>query len=42
MKTGMLAYRIQRVSGLLLLVYLFLHVRTIGQLSVGPAAFNAA
>jgi len=40
--SGMLAQVIQRVTGLLLLFYLFLHVRTIHQLAGGPAAFNAA
>jgi succinate dehydrogenase / fumarate reductase cytochrome b subunit len=36
----MLAWLIQRVSGLLLLFYLFLHVHTINKLSQGPAAFD--
>lgn len=40
--TGQLAHVVQRVSGVLLLVYLLLHVQTIRQLSAGPAAFNAA
>jgi succinate dehydrogenase cytochrome b subunit len=40
--TGMLAHAIQRVSGLLLLFYLFLHVHTIHELSKGPRAFDAA
>ena len=40
--SGMVAWTIQRVTGLLLLVYLFLHVHTIGKLSQGPAAFDAA
>jgi succinate dehydrogenase / fumarate reductase, cytochrome b subunit len=40
--TGMLAHIVQRVSGLLLLFYLFLHVRTIHELSKGPQAFDAA
>jgi succinate dehydrogenase / fumarate reductase cytochrome b subunit len=40
--SGMTAQVLQRVTGLLLLVYLFLHVRTIHELSKGPAAFNAA
>ncbi len=40
--TGMLAHVIQRVSGLLLLFYLFLHVRTIRQLTKGPRAFDNA
>jgi succinate dehydrogenase / fumarate reductase, cytochrome b subunit len=40
--SGMLAWVIQRVSGLLLLFYLFLHVLTINKLSQGPAAFDQA
>jgi succinate dehydrogenase / fumarate reductase, cytochrome b subunit len=40
--SGMTAYFVQRSTGLLLLVYLFLHVHTIRELSGGPAAFNAA
>jgi succinate dehydrogenase / fumarate reductase, cytochrome b subunit len=40
--SGMLAWMIQRVSGLLLLFYLFLHVLTINKLSQGPAAFDQA
>lgn len=40
--SGMLAYTIQRITGLLLLVYLFLHVRTVYALSEGPAAFDRA
>jgi succinate dehydrogenase / fumarate reductase cytochrome b subunit len=40
--SGMTAHVVQRVTGLLLLVYLFLHVHTIRQLRNGPAAFNAA
>src|SRR5437667_3089800 len=40
--SGMTAHIVQRVTGLLLLVYLFLHVRTIHELSKGPAALNAA
>jgi succinate dehydrogenase / fumarate reductase, cytochrome b subunit len=40
--SGMLAHVIQRITGLLLLVYLFLHVRTIHALSEGPAAFDRA
>ena len=39
---GGLAQFAQRATGLLLLVYLFLHVRTIQKLSEGPAAFNEA
>jgi succinate dehydrogenase / fumarate reductase cytochrome b subunit len=38
----MVAHVIQRVTGVLLLVYLFLHVHTIGELSQGPAAFDQA
>jgi succinate dehydrogenase / fumarate reductase, cytochrome b subunit len=38
----MLAWVVQRVSGLLLLFYLFLHVLTINKLSQGPAAFDQA
>ncbi len=37
---GMTAWVIQRVSGILLLVYLFLHVETIHHLSEGPVEFN--
>jgi succinate dehydrogenase / fumarate reductase, cytochrome b subunit len=40
--SGMTAHLIQRVSGVLLLVYLFLHVHTIRELSKGPAAFDSA
>jgi succinate dehydrogenase / fumarate reductase, cytochrome b subunit len=40
--SGMVAYSVQRVTGLLLLGYLFLHVHTIRQLSEGPAAFDRA
>jgi len=40
--SGMVAHVIQRVTGLLLLVYLFLHVRTIYALSQGPEAFDRA
>jgi succinate dehydrogenase / fumarate reductase cytochrome b subunit len=40
--SGMLAQAIQRVTGLLLLVYLFLHVRTVYALRDGPQAFNRA
>jgi len=39
---GMVAHRIQRATGLLLLFYLFVHVRTIHKLSEGPEAFNEA
>ena len=37
---GMTAWFLQRVTGLLLLFYLFLHVETIHQLSAGQAAFD--
>lgn len=40
--SGMTAHVIQRVTGLLLLAYLFLHVRTIYALRAGPAAFDRA
>jgi succinate dehydrogenase / fumarate reductase cytochrome b subunit len=40
--SGMVAWTLQRVTGLLLLLYLFLHVHTIGKLSQGPAAFDEA
>jgi succinate dehydrogenase / fumarate reductase, cytochrome b subunit len=40
--SGMLAQVIQRITGLLLLVYLFLHVRTVYALSEGPEAFDRA
>src|SRR2546421_664254 len=40
--SGMTAHLVQRATGLLLLVYLFLHVRTIHELRNGPAAFDAA
>ncbi len=40
--SGMVAWLIQRVTGLLLLLYLFIHVRTIHKLSEGPAAFDEA
>lgn len=40
--SGMVAWAIQRVTGILLLLYLFLHVHTISKLSQGPAAFNEA
>jgi succinate dehydrogenase / fumarate reductase, cytochrome b subunit len=39
---GMTAWFVQRTTGLLLLFYLFLHVRTVHKLSEGPAAFNEA
>jgi succinate dehydrogenase / fumarate reductase cytochrome b subunit len=40
--SGMTAHMVQRATGLLLLIYLFLHVHTIRQLHNGAAAFNAA
>ena len=40
--SGMTAHVVQRATGLLLLIYLFLHVHTIHELTNGPAAFNAA
>jgi len=40
--TSMAAHVLQRITGVLLLVYLFLHVRTIHELSRGAAAFDAA
>lgn len=40
--SGMLAQAIQRVTGILLLVYLFLHVRTVYALREGPEAFDRA
>lgn len=40
--SGMTAHVIQRASGLLLLGYLFLHVRTVYALRAGPAAFDHA
>ena len=40
--SGLTAHILQRATGLLLLVYLFLHVHTIRQLREGPAAFNTA
>lgn len=40
--SGMTAHIVQRATGVLLLVYLFLHVHTIRELRNGPAAFNAA
>jgi len=40
--SGMLAWGVQRVTGLLLLLYLLLHVRTVHKLSEGPAAFDQA
>ncbi len=39
---GMTAQLLQRVTGLLLLAYLFLHVRTVYALHAGPAAFDRA
>jgi succinate dehydrogenase / fumarate reductase cytochrome b subunit len=40
--SGMVAHVVQRITGLLLLVYLFVHVHTIRQLSAGPLAFDRA
>ncbi|MBI4564598.1 MAG: succinate dehydrogenase, cytochrome b556 subunit [Planctomycetes bacterium] len=40
--SGMVAHVIQRATGVLLLVYLFLHVLTVNKLSQGPEAFNQA
>ena|ERR1041384_6733439 len=40
--SGMTAHLLQRATGLLLLIYLFLHVHTIRELRNGPAAFNSA
>lgn len=40
--SGMVAWAIQRVTGVLLLGYLLLHVHTISSLSQGPAAFDRA
>ena len=40
--SGMAAHVVQRITGVLLLVYLFLHVHTIRELRNGPAAFDAA
>ena len=40
--TGEAAQLLQRITGVLLLVYLLLHVLTIHKLSEGPAAFDQA
>ena len=40
--SGMVAQVVQRVSGLLLLFYLFVHVHTVRELSAGSVAFNHA
>lgn len=40
--SGMLGWTVQRVTGLLLLFYLFLHIHTISKLADGAAAFNQA
>lgn len=40
--SGMVAWFIQRVTGLLLLFYLLLHIHTVSKLGDGPAAFNEA
>ncbi len=39
---GMTAHVLQRTTGVLLLIYLLLHVRTIHKLSQGPQAFDEA
>jgi succinate dehydrogenase / fumarate reductase cytochrome b subunit len=38
----MTAHIVQRATGVLLLIYLFLHVRTVHELAAGPAALDAA
>jgi succinate dehydrogenase / fumarate reductase cytochrome b subunit len=38
----MAAHVLQRISGVLLLIYLFMHVLTVHRLAAGPAAFEAA
>lgn len=40
--SGMVAHVVQRVTGVLLLLYLLVHVHTVAQLSGGPAAFDRA
>ena len=40
--TSMAAHVLQRISGVLLLIYLFMHVLTVHRLAAGPAAFEAA
>ena len=40
--TGQVAHLLQRVTGVMLLGYLLLHVRTIQSLKGGPEAFNSA
>jgi succinate dehydrogenase cytochrome b subunit len=40
--SGMVAWVIQRATGILLLFYLLLHVHTVSKLSGGPAAFDEA
>jgi succinate dehydrogenase cytochrome b subunit len=40
--SGMVAHVVQRLTGVLLLLYLLLHVHTVAQLSAGPAAFDRA
>lgn len=40
--SGMVAQVAQRLTGLLLLLYLFIHVRTVHELAQGPAAFDHA
>ena len=39
---GMVAHTVQRLTGIALLAYLLLHIRTIHKLSEGPEAFNEA
>ena len=41
-QAGMVAHTVQRLTGIALLVYLLLHVRTIHKLSEGPEAFDEA
>ena len=40
--SSMAAQLMQRISGVLLLLYLFLHVLTVRELAGGPSAFNSA
>lgn len=40
--SGMVAWAIQRATGILLLFYLLLHVHTVSKLSGGPEAFDQA
>ena len=39
---GMVAHTVQRLTGIALLIYLLVHVRTIHRLSEGPEAFDEA